>query len=284
MRKCRSCGSLLLGEANACPRCGAELAVVTAGAAVAGKPPPAPWPPAPPAPPPPAPVAPAPPSWGPPPSWEPPPSSDSGPPALRESWQPVAVTAPTTRPPRSTKRGIIALVVAIALAVGAGVMHFRSDPLPAGTSEFASGGGVTYTSPDGTFEVQLPKPPDLDHESLNVKGMTATLYTAIASTDDYEIGGGSMVLPDSIAPAQTNDALDAMLTAAVKGAKGTSIRKVLTLHGSMPAIEGRFKDSRGFGAHMLVVLDGPDLIVLLVHAKSGVDRLYKALDASLIIR
>ena len=40
----------------------------------------------------------------------------------------------------------------------------------------------------------------------------------------------------------------------------------------------------GYDARLLVVLSGSTLVVLLVHAKSGTDRLYQALEASLIIR
>src|SRR5262249_28060939 len=154
MRKCRSCGYILLGEADTCGRCGAPLAVVTAGvaaapasaaaaepaAAAAAPAAPAAWPPV--AAPTSAPAsAPATPSWGPP----PPPGGpvSVGPaghplPAIRESWQPVTMPTEPARQPRSTRRGLIALAVAIALVVGAGVMHFRSDPLPKGTSAFVA--------------------------------------------------------------------------------------------------------------------------------------------------
>ena len=208
MRKCRSCGYLLLGEGDSCTRCGAPLEVVTAGAPApavvpgSGRTPPA---------------APAPPAWGPPPPSGPPVPA-SGPisqplPALREAWHPVTVTTPVARAPRSTRLGMIALAVVIALVVGVGAMHLRSDPLPAGTSAFASGGGVTYTSPDGAFQVQLPKAPELDQQPINMNGVTATLYTAIVSTDDYEIGGGSMVMPSVVAPANVSAALDTVMTA-----------------------------------------------------------------------
>src|SRR3954454_20063646 len=190
MRKCGSCGYLLLGNGDSCAQCGAPLPVVHAGIAAAAAraatpvttvASPSQYPPAP----------------------NQPPLAASAPaaalPSFREDWQPVAVSEPVAHPPRWTRLGLIALAVAIAMLGGAGVMHFRSDPLPAGTSDFASGGGITYTSPDGTFQVQLPKEPELGQQRLNVNGMTSMLYTATANTNDYEIGGGSMVLPDSVA-------------------------------------------------------------------------------------
>ena len=96
MRKCRSCGYLLLGEATACGRCGAPLVAVTAPARrrsdrdgpgrvlrTGTRP------------------APAPSAWAPPPP--PPPLPGSGHAGeravrLREAWQPVAIAAPPARP------------------------------------------------------------------------------------------------------------------------------------------------------------------------------------------
>ena len=176
------------------------------------------------------------------------------------------------------------LAVVIAIVVGAAVLHLRSDPLPPGTSAFASGGGVTYTSPDGSFQVQLPKAPEMQQEQIPVNGTSEMLYTAVASTDAYEIGGGSMALPASLSPAQASAALDTVLTGAIKSVDGKISHKTVISRGTLPAIEGQFKDSHGYQARMMVVLSRSSLIVLLVHAKSGVDRLYKALDASLIIR
>ncbi len=290
MRKCRSCGYLLLGEGETCGRCGAPLAVVTVGAA-AGPATVAAPPAAPPAPPaPPAPVravasipglAPAPAPVPPPPGGAPVPAQPL--PALRETWAPVAISAPHSEP-RSKKLGLTVLSVVIAIVVGAAVMHLRSDPLPPGTSAFASGGGVTYTSPDGAFQVQLPKAPEMQQEQIPINGTTETLYTAVAGTDDYEIGGGSMALPASVSPAQASAALDTVLTGAIKSVNGKVSHRTVTSRGTLPAIVGEFKDSHGYAARMMVVMSNSSLIVLLVHAKSGVDRLYKALDASLIIR
>ena len=75
-----------------------------------------------------------------------------------------------------------------------------------------------------------------------------------------------------------------MLTGGIKSVNGKVSHKTVMTRGPLPAIEGKFKDAHGYPARMMVVLSGSSLIVLLVHAKSGVDRLYKALDESLIIR
>jgi len=293
MRKCRSCGYLLLGEADACGRCGTPLQAVTAGApapaAVATASPvtPAPAPAAPVAGP--APLAPAfgrlsiPPPGGPatPVGATPP----SPPPALVEQWQPVMVApAAPAHAPRTTRIGVLALVVVILLAAVAGVMHLRSDPLPAGTSAFVAGGGVTYTSPDGAYQVQLPTQPETDQNTISENGVSATIYSALVSTDSYEIGAASIVFPSSIEPDRISAALDSALTQGINGTNGKLVHKDLTMRGTLPAIEGQFKAPDGYSARMLVVARGATMILIAVHAKSGTDRLYKALEAQLLIR
>ena len=112
------------------------------------------------------------------------------------------------------------------------------------------------------------------------------LYTAVAGTDDYEIGGGSIALPAvAVARAGRTPLLDAVLTGGDQRAStASSSHKTVTTRGTLPAIEGRFKDPHGYTARILVVVSNSSLIVLVVHAKSGADRLYKALETSLIIR
>jgi hypothetical protein len=62
------------------------------------------------------------------------------------------------------------------------------------------------------------------------------------------------------------------------------VHKDVTMRGAQPAIEGRFNAPDGYRAHLLVVASGSTLIMLIVHAKMGTDRLYKALEASLVVR
>ncbi len=56
------------------------------------------------------------------------------------------------------------------------------------------------------------------------------------------------------------------------------------MRGPLPAIEGEFKAPDGYSARILVVAPGSTMILVVVHAKTGTDRLYKALEASLLIR
>jgi hypothetical protein len=82
---------------------------------------------------------------------------------------------------------------------------------------------------------------------------------------------------------RVHDALDEMATQGVKSAHGTGVRKVMTMHGAQPALDARFK-ADGHVGHMLVIATDSSIILLFVYAKSGTDRLYKALDESLLIR
>jgi hypothetical protein len=274
MRKCRSCGYLILGEATECGRCGAPLVAVTAPIAAG---PPAMVPAAPAA---------APPAWLPPPP--PPPLASSGVPAsdqfAREAWPQVAIAPPTARPVRATRLGVAVLAIVVGVGAFLGVSHFRSDPLPAGTSEFASGGGVTFTSADGAFQVLLPQAPEVVQRSEVVDNVTATIYAAAASTNDYVIAAVSIVFPGSARPEHVNDLLNTALTGGISGVNGKLVRKSLLTHDTLPAIEGRFDAPDGYRADVLIMASGPRLIMLLVHSKTGTDRLYKALEDSLIVR
>ncbi len=133
-------------------------------------------------------------------------------------------------------------------ALGLAALHFRSDPLPAGTSTFASGGGVTYTAPDGGFQVLLPQTPALDQRTATVDGATATVYAAAVTTNDYVIGAVSVVLPDSVLSRRIDDVLDAALTGGINGVNGKLVHKSMLTHDTLPAIEGSFKAPDGYRA------------------------------------
>jgi hypothetical protein len=315
MRRCSSCRSLLLGDVELCPRCGAPVAVaVGVGPAVTSSTPPptaAAWPPAParaptassaPASWPPATTAPAPaatppraPSYGrlsiPSPvaaaplgaAPAPVTPTPTAPAPVYDAWQPYVVEAPAKTAIHHNPWARVALAVAIVLVAGAAIMHLRSDPLPAGTSAFVAGEGVTYTSPDGAFQVQLPQQPQVQHQMLNVNGVRAPLYIGFVQANSYVIGVASIVSPVRFDRSRINDALDAMATQGAKSSHGTGLRKVMTMHGSQPAIDARFKVD-GHVGHMLAVATDSSIILLIVYAKSGTDRLFKALDDSLIIR
>jgi hypothetical protein len=280
MRKCDSCGSLLLGDVDTCARCGAALTTPPASAA---------WPPAP-GPAGPAPTAPPTPGMGrlsiPSPIPPPPPPTDSADAAaeFQQSWQPVMVGAPVSAK-RSTPWGQVVVGVAVALVVALAVLHLNSgNNLPAGTSDFVSGGGVTYTSPDGSFQMQSPTPPIVASRPMTIGSVQTTAYISTATTDDYAIIGGSAVVPVNVPRDRINDALNAMANAGSTSLKATISHQSLTTHGVLPAIEESLNTPDGFKAKLLVVISGSAIIVLIVAAKSGVDRLFKALDDSLIIR
>jgi hypothetical protein len=312
MRKCRNCRSLLLGDVECCPRCGAPVpvavgfapAVTSSGAAPSAAPAaptavePAPsWPPAPAASLA-APVAlrapgdaPRVPSYGrlsiPSPVASVPPGAASGPAPgaplpLHDAWQPIAFETPVKTATRHKSWPRVALAVAVVLVVGAAVMHLRSDPLPAGTSDFVAGKGVTYTSPDGAFQVQLPQQPQVTQQTLSLNGVNDPIYLGVVQSSSYVIEVASLVSPVPFR-SHVNDVLDEMASHSVKSAHGIGVRKVTTMHGSQPALDARF-NVNGHVAHMLVVASDASVILLLVYAKSGTDRLYKALDDSLLIR
>jgi hypothetical protein len=277
MRKCRSCGYLILGEATECARCGAPLVAVTAPGATV----PAAAPAAPPA----VSAAPAPPAWAPPAPPGPPAAPGGEPFAVREAWQPVTISTPApARPVQATRLGVAVLAIVVALGAFLGFTHFRSDPLPAGTSDFASGGGVTFTSPDGAFQVLLPQTPQVEQRSQVVDNVTATLFIAATSTNDYVLGAMSIEFPSSVHAEHVNDLLNAALTGGVSGVNGKLVRKSLLTHDTLPAIEGSFKAPDGYRADVLVIASGSRLIMLFVHSKTGTDHLYKALEDSLIVR
>lgn len=259
MRKCTGCGYLLLGEGETCGRCGAALtsAPATVAAAPAG-----------------------PPSG---PAWAPPPVPVPVP-ALRESWQPVNVVEPVPTKPRATRLGIVVVAVVVALGVGLAVPHFRSDPLPAGTSAFVSGQGSTYTAPDGGFQVLLPKDPGLDQRTATVNGELVQVNTAAVGDANYSIAAASVVFPSALQANRVNQSLEDAFTGDVSGVSGKVVHKDLTMRGSLPALEGKIQGPNGYRVRMLIVASGATMVMLVVSSKSGTDRLYKALEDSLVVR
>jgi hypothetical protein len=209
------------------------------------------------------------------------PAPSTTPPAY-EAWQPYVTETPAATAAGHKPWARVALAVVIVLVVGAAIMHLRSDPLPAGTSDFVAGKGVTYTSPDGAFQVQLPQQPQVIQQTFTLNGVSAPLYIGVNQSNSYVIEVASIVSPVPFG-SRVNDALNEMAAQRVKSAHGVGVRQVTTMHGSQPALDARFK-ANGHVAHMLVVATDSSVILLMVYAKSGTDRLYKALDDSLLIR
>jgi ABC-type phosphate transport system auxiliary subunit len=108
------------------------------------------------------------------------------------------------------------------------------------------------------------------------------VYTAETQTDGYNVAVASIAFPDRLSSVQMQSALDAAFKERISVAGGTLERKDLTMRDKLPAVEGRF-NRNGVHAHMLIVASGSALVLIAVTAKSGTDRLYNALEASLIV-
>ena len=290
MRKCDACGYLLFGDGDSCNHCGAPLPAVTvtvaapAAPAASAAPPPAPspspaWPVA-------APPAPAPPpaSRGAAPAWTPglapPAPPPSGPP--RDVWRPEPVIA-TAAPVKKRHRGKIALlsVVAVLGAFIAYGAYARNQP-PPGTADFVAGHGVDFTAADGSYTAQFPKDPLVQTNPVTIQGAQLTVTAASVTTDDYEVMTASMALPMSIPADRVDQALEDGLQGSVSGAKGDLKSKHRVTRGGLPAIDATFEAPDGYTARELILLAGNHIDLLFVHAKTGVDKLFHALDKSFV--
>jgi hypothetical protein len=285
MRKCAACGYLLLGDGDTCRHCGAALSRVPAGVAptvaVDSGPPPsryagpaarfAPPPAGAPAVPPPGSAAPGATLPGATPPEAMPPSPGY--------WQPPVVTAP----PKKSRLGALALVVVVALFASAGYGLLRSrSALPDGTKDFVGGRGVVYVAADGSYTAQFPQAPLEDQQQLAVGNLTATVSFALVSTDDYEMGTASFAMPVVVPDAQAGQVLEGALNGGVSSVSGDLVSKEHVTRAGLPAIDAKFKAPDGYSAHVMVVLDGSRMYMLFVHAKTGTDRLFRALDESFL--
>jgi hypothetical protein len=291
MRKCDACGYLLLGDGDNCNHCGAPLPAVSVAAPAANAPagatpppPPSPSWAAPSAPPPAAPPQPA--SRGAAPAWTPglapppPPPPPGGPP--RDLWHPEPVIT-TPSPAKKRHRGKIALVIVVAV-LGAFVAYgayARNQP-PPGTADFVAGHGVDFTAADGSYTAQFPKDPLVETNPVRIQGAQLTFTSATVATDDYEIITASMALPTSIPSDRVDQSLDEAMDAGVQGVKGDLKSKHRITRGGLPAIDASFEAPDGYKARGLILLAGNHIDVLFVHAKTGVDKLFHALDQSFV--
>jgi hypothetical protein len=275
MRKCGSCGYLLLGDGDSCSHCGAPVAQL-AGAVPAAAPS-APTPPPRFAPPPPLPRATV-PGLADAPSAPLPQFLSPG-----REWQPLGPSTPPRRAKRSKARIVmLAVVLALGLSIYGAVLHPGSNALPSGTSAFAKGDGVDYQSPDGSYMAQFPKTPVQSHDVEQLQGFTTTVNTASVETDDYEMATGSIALPAKPTSAQSSELLHDALNAGISKAGGTNPQETPLTRGGLPALQATFKAPDGYNAKGLVMLDGKWLFVFLVHAKTGTDKLFDALDKSFV--
>jgi len=287
MRKCPTCSYLLFGDGDTCKHCGAALSLASAVAAppavTTAAPRVAPVPPA---------TEPGPRIWTPPPVMAPPPSPLGAPPSPNTMTPPVWRPSPApvlVRQPQ--QRSLTARVLAVCLSLAMiAVGRFAYDAiaggqsLPAGTSAFVHGSGVLYNAPDGAYSVRFPKTPTEDSQEYTVAGMTLTVSSASTESDSYEMGVIEGALPVAIPADQIDSSMKDVTDQAVSGTNGTVVSQTRGTRGVAQTLETTFKDSGGYGAHVLVEMTGSHMYVLYAHAKVGTEPLYKALNQSFEVR
>ena len=149
-------------------------------------------------------------------------------------------------------------------------------------SAFASGHGVTYTSSDNSYTVQLPERPTVEDTPVSVGTTTMNVSSALVSKSDYELGTASMELPVKVPADRVDELLSDALDGGVNGIKGEIISKQRITRGGFPALDARFKAPDGYTAHAIVFMNSRDLYVLFVHAKTGTEKLFQALNKSFV--
>jgi hypothetical protein len=156
------------------------------------------------------------------------------------------------------------------------------DALPSGTSAFVAGKGVVYSPEDHAYTAQFPAQPTVDSQSNTVSGVNLTMHMALDDSDDYEIGVGDMSLPGVITRAQTDELLTGALTGGASAAHLTLAKQDNIEIDGAPAIDAHAKDDSGYPVRLVVIATQRHLYFLIVHAKTGTDRLYDALLASFV--
>lgn len=272
MRKCGDCGYLLFGDGDTCNHCGSPVAAVEArvGATATGSSPD------------PAALA-VPRVWqGPsfsPPAPVPPATSQPAP----EIWRPIVTAAPPSSSVRTFPTGILLAVVGVLIlgAVGFTFVGNRNS-LPAGTRDFVTGNGVSFTAPDRSYTAQFPAAPEIQHAPVTVGSVTAQVTLATVSTDSYELGSASFDVGIAIPPDVVDSLLDGALQGGLTRAGGELVAKDQITRGGLPAIDAKFKTPDGYSARFLVVMKNSRIYVLFAHAKSGTDKLFDAFDKSFV--
>jgi hypothetical protein len=178
----------------------------------------------------------------------------------------------------------IVISVIIALVIGAaGINYLNKDKLPSGTSDFARGNGIPYSAPDHSYTAQFPAAPEESSQQVPAGGYVLTMYMALNSTDSYEIGIAEAALPVSIPAYRTSDALDSGLNNAADGMKGKIESKAETTVDGFPAADAHAKAGDGYAVRMLGIITPHHIYVLMVHSKTGSDRLFEALKSSFVM-
>jgi hypothetical protein len=283
VRKCQSCGYLILGEVDSCQNCGTELGTASVGAftaaaaastsAAPASPPSPPWM-----------AAAPPPAYG----MTPPsvPSAPEMPQPQAEmfgatSWAPAPVI---TMKRRGNPRAAIAVVMVMFLAcaaIGYTVLAHR-NALPAGTSDFVAGKGVTYSPDDSAYTAQFPEQPETDSVSRKVGPINLSVNLAMVTKSDYELGIGELQLPGIVPNSKIDDMLKSAVQEGMNEAQGTVQSEQRIQIEGLPALEARVKGPDGYSVRVLAVVGVHHMFILIVHSKSATDRLYDALKTSFV--
>jgi hypothetical protein len=286
VRKCPKCGYILLGAVDHCTNCGAALTAASVGASPATATPGAAPPAAPPfvAPPSPFGPPPAPPSpYGAAPA--PAPYANTPNPCAPIAWAPAPTPFDVKATPGRSPALRIAIAVLVALLVAGGGAKFlqHNDALPSGTSDFAKGNGIPYVAPDHSYTAQFPMSPAESSAQVPAGGYVLTMYMALDSNVNYEVGIAEAALPVAIPQGRVSDALDAGLQNAADGMKGSIKSKGTTTVDGFPAVEAHAKAGDGYQVRMLAIVTSHHIYILMVHSKTGADKLFDALKASFVM-
>jgi hypothetical protein len=193
----------------------------------------------------------------------------------------------TVAPPAKSSNARVALVFALVafLALGGIGLYLRgkaATAVPAGTSDFVAGRGVSYAPADNAFTVRLPADPEVTTQPVTVGSVSMMLQTALVETDDYELGAASMTLPVAVPDSRVDDTLESSLDNGVSSVDGDLVSKKRITRGGLPALDAIFKAKDGYSAHIMVILDTRYVYMLIVHSKSGTERLFNALNTSFV--
>jgi hypothetical protein len=285
MRKCGVCGYLLFGDGEACNHCGTTLPVAApVGAGRAGSangtpepPPRASWPPAPPVPTPEG-VAPPGRSMLPPVPMPPEPFAQPVP----EVWRPVTFT-PAPSAARKVPAGLVLAIVAFVIIGGLGFSYVRGrNALPGGTSDFVAGNGVSFTAPDRSYTAQFPEEPMVTHSEVPIGNSQAQLSLASVETESYEMGSTSFDFGLAVPQSRVQRVLEQAMSSGITHVNGDAVSMEKIQRGGLSALDATFKAPDGYSARVLVMLKGSRIYLLYVHAKSGTDKLFEALDKSFV--
>ena len=201
------------------------------------------------------------------------------------AWAPAPTPFNTTVTRRRSPalRIVIAVIVGIVLVGGGATFLQDKNALPSGTSDFAKGNGIAYSAPDHSYTAQFPSSPEESSQVIPVGATSLTMYMALNSTDNYELGVAEAALPVAIPQGQSTDALDAGIENAANGMHGSIESKVPTTVDGFPAEDARAKAGDGYPVRMLAIMTPRHVYILMVHSKTGADRLLDALKASFVM-